>query len=91
MRQTQEVTGNEARELRIGAKLKQKEFWESLGSNQTSGSQYESGARELPAPLQKLIRATYMQKQSAAHATRVRKAAERAAKILNDALQLWRE
>lgn len=82
----QEVTGNTARELRITAKLRQKEFWASLGVGQSTGSQYESGAREMPGPLQKLIKATYMQKQSAAHATRVRKAAERAAKILHEAL-----
>ena len=85
MRQTQEVTGNEARELRIKAKLRQKEFWESLGSNQSSGCAYESGATAIPGPLQKLIRATYMQKQSAAELTRMRKAVARAAKILNDA------
>lgn len=85
MQKTQEVTGNTARELRIAAKLRQKEFWASLRVSQSAGSQYESGALKMPGPLQDLIKAKYMKNADAAELTKLRKAVARAAKILNAA------
>lgn len=39
---------------RIRSKLSQTEYWQSLGSNQSSGSRYENGKQDVPAPIEML-------------------------------------
>lgn len=82
---TNEVTGAQAKELRIDAKMTQKEFWRSLGVTQGAGSRYEADEVEIPKPVQLLMHAMYVNKK-AGDAAKVRRAAAKAVKLLGDAI-----
>lgn len=52
----QEITPEVALELRTKSGLSQREFWEGVGSNQSSGHWFESNKRKaIPKPIRTLI------------------------------------
>lgn len=53
------MTGNGARLLRVKLGMNQIDFWRRVGMTQSAGSRYESGSRELPAPVQSLLLIAY--------------------------------
>ena len=81
-----DITGERAKELRAATGLDQKEFWKSLGCAQSTGSKYESGAGEIPRPVQLLMHAMYVDK-AAGSAAKVRRAAAKAVKLLGEAIK----
>lgn len=81
-----DITGAQAKELRMATGLKQKDFWRSLGVAQSAGSRYESEGMEIPKPVQLLMHAMYVNK-SASNAAKVRRAAEKAVKLLGEAIK----
>ncbi len=78
------VTGARAKEIRTTAGMTQKTFWKSLGCSQSAGCAYEDGKREIPRSAQLLLLATYTEKSG--DAAKVTRAAEKARKILGEAL-----
>jgi hypothetical protein len=56
-----DITPEASRKLRTDAKLTQREFWESVGSNQASGHWFEVGKRKrIPKPIRMLIFLRYV-------------------------------
>lgn len=51
----------DAREVRRKLGLNQQQFWSKLGVTQSGGSRYESG-RNMPKPVQQLLRLVHMEK-----------------------------
>ena len=49
------------RAMRRGLDLNQQEFWSRIGVTQSGGSRYESG-REMPKPVQELLRLVHVEK-----------------------------
>ena len=58
-------TGEEVLAMRKKANLNQSEFWSPIGVTQSGGSRYESG-RNIPRPVQMLLRIAYGTKAQAA-------------------------
>ena len=56
------VTGEAALAMRQKAGLNQSRFWSVVGVGQSAGSRYESG-RNIPRPVQMLLRIAYGAKQ----------------------------
>ena len=59
------VTGEAALAMRQKAGLNQSQFWSVVGVGQSAGSRYESG-RNIPRPVQMLLRIAYGTKTQAA-------------------------
>ena len=59
------VTGEAALAMRQKAGLNQTQFWQRVGLGQSAGSRYESG-RNIPRPVQMLLRIAYGTKAQAA-------------------------
>ena len=59
------VTGEAALAMRQKADLNQSRFWSVVGIGQSAGSRYESG-RNIPRPVQMLLRIAYGTKAQAA-------------------------
>ena len=59
------VTGDAALAMRQKAGLNQSRFWSAVGVGQSAGSRYESG-RNIPRPVQMLLRIAYGTKAQAA-------------------------
>lgn len=51
----------DAREIRRKLGLNQQQFWSKLGVTQSGGSRYESG-RNMPKPVQQLLRLVHLEK-----------------------------
>ncbi|MDR0716035.1 MAG: transcriptional regulator [Azoarcus sp.] len=51
----------EIRQLRVKARLNQKQFWSKVGVMQSAGSRYEHGA-PIPWPVQELLRLAYVER-----------------------------
>jgi transcriptional regulator with XRE-family HTH domain len=51
----------DAREIRRKLGINQQQFWSELGVTQSGGSRYESG-RNMPRPVQQLLRLVYVEK-----------------------------
>lgn len=66
--------------------MTQKAFWKSLGCSQATGCQYEAGVYKIAMPVQLLMHAMYVNK-SASNAAKVRRAAEKAVKLLGEAIK----
>ena len=60
-----QITGEEAKAKRIKLGLSQSEFWRPLAVSQSGSSRYESG-RNIPRPVQMLLRIAYGTKAQAA-------------------------
>ena len=58
-------TGEEVLAMRKKAKLNQSDFWSPIGVTQSGGSRYESG-RNIPRPVQMLLRIAYGTKAQSA-------------------------
>lgn len=54
-----QITGAEAKALRIQEGLSQREFWEAVGVSQPAGCRYER-SKHIPAPVRILIFAIYV-------------------------------
>ncbi|MDA8256834.1 MAG: transcriptional regulator [Betaproteobacteria bacterium] len=50
----------EARDIRRKLGMNQQQFWSQLGVTQSGGSRYESG-RNMPRPVQQLLRLVYVE------------------------------
>ena len=59
------VTGEAALAMRKKLNVNQSEFWSRVGVGQSAGSRYESG-RNIPRPVQMLLRIAYGTKAQAA-------------------------
>ena len=59
------VTGEAALAMRKKLNVNQSEFWSRVGIGQSAGSRYESG-RNIPRPVQMLLRIAYGTKAQAA-------------------------
>ena len=59
------VTGEAALAMRKKLNVNQSEFWSRVGIGQSAGSRYESG-RNIPRPVQMLLRIAYGAKAQAA-------------------------
>jgi len=59
------ITGEAALSMRKKTGLNQSEFWSRVGLGQSAGSRYESG-RNIPRPVQMLLRIAYGTKAQAA-------------------------
>ena len=59
------VTGEAALAMRQKAGTNQTQFWQRVGIGQSAGSRYESG-RNIPRPVQMLLRIAYGAKAQAA-------------------------
>ena len=59
------VTGEAALAMRKKLNVNQSEFWSRVGLGQSAGSRYESG-RNIPRPVQMLLRIAYGTKAQAA-------------------------
>lgn len=59
------ITGLEALAIRKKLSLNQSDFWTPFGVTQSGGSRYESG-RNIPRPVQMLLRIAYGTKAQAA-------------------------
>lgn len=57
-KKTKPLSADEVRALRKKCGLNQSEFWSKLGVTQSGGSRYESG-RNIPKPVQLLIKIAY--------------------------------
>lgn len=66
---TQPLTGDQCKALRKAIQLNQKDFWDQVCVTQSGGSRYESG-RELPEPVEVLVRRVWLN-QSVAEAVAV--------------------
>ena len=80
------ITAERAKELRAATGMTQKAFWASLGCAQATGSIYESGGNEIPRPVQLLMHSMYVD-DATAGAVKVRRAAEKAVKLLGEAIK----
>jgi len=59
------ITGEAALAMRKKLNVNQSEFWSRVGIGQSAGSRYESG-RNIPRPVQMLLRIAYGTKAQAA-------------------------
>lgn len=59
------ITGEAALAMRKKLNVNQSEFWSRVGLGQSAGSRYESG-RNIPRPVQMLLRIAYGAKAQAA-------------------------
>ena len=59
------ITGEAALAMRKKLNVNQSEFWSRVGLGQSAGSRYESG-RNIPRPVQMLLRVAYGTKAQAA-------------------------
>ena len=59
------ITGEAALAMRKKLNVNQSEFWSRVGLGQSAGSRYESG-RNIPRPMQMLLRIAYGTKAQAA-------------------------
>ena len=59
------ITGEAALAMRKKLTINQSEFWSRVGLGQSAGSRYESG-RNIPRPVQMLLRIAYGTKAQAA-------------------------
>ena len=59
------ITGEAALAMRKKLNVNQSEFWSRVGLGQSAGSRYESG-RNIPRPVQMLLRIAYGAKTQAA-------------------------
>ena len=59
------ITGDAALAMRKKLNVNQSEFWSRVGLGQSAGSRYESG-RDIPRPVQMLLRIAYGTKAQAA-------------------------
>lgn len=57
-RNIQLFTSEQVRKLRLKLKMNQSEFWSALGVSQSGGSRYEGG-RNIPEPVQLLLKMVY--------------------------------
>lgn len=58
------ITGELAHAMRKKLNINQSEFWSRVGIGQSAGSRYESG-RNIPRPVQMLLRIAYASKGQA--------------------------
>lgn len=63
IRTEKDITAEVAKSIRLQSGLSQREFWESVGSNQASGHWFESNKRKgVPRPIRILIFLRYVAK-----------------------------
>ena len=73
------ITGEAALAMRKKLNVNQSEFWSRVGIGQSAGSRYESG-RNIPRPVQMLLRIAYGTKaQAAKHVEALRPGADQEA------------
>lgn len=59
----------DVRDLRKGLGLNQQQFWSKIGVTQSGGSRYESG-RNIPRPVQELLRVVHFEQIDLKHVKR---------------------